>query len=338
TTSRCFLGFWRLKPLHLETRRMAPFRRSIERLVVLGSGLAGLTAATWAESSFHLEPLVITGPRFGGALRTNSLINPWPDGNPSGYELLRRMRRRAEANNVRFMFDDVASIKTTSRPFTIRTRSGKTVIASSVIIAMGRGTAPPPFELEGEPLKRSAVMAGTIVRYCFLRNRNVAVVGGSHSAAIEALNASNFARTVTIVCPSGQLTCRPSLKQRIVRRPNIRIMLRTSFEAFVTNDERSNLRLCAIEMVGAYGAQSMKVDNLILAKTPKPCSELFENIKRSEAGYIFTKHCGAQTNIEGVFAAGSIVHNVAKTAISAAASGFSAAEAAGYFSNKSSNF
>ncbi|MGP1911129.1 MAG: hypothetical protein ACTS7I_03090 [Candidatus Hodgkinia cicadicola] len=152
-------------------------------LVASGSGLTWLMAATWAESSFHLESLVITGPRFGGALRTNSLINPWPNGNPSGHELLRRMRRRTKATPS----DLCSTASHQQNNFSTLHHSQpkrKTIVASSVIIAMGRGTAPPPFELEGEPLKRSD---GTIVRYCFLRNRNVAVVGGSHSTALSLL-------------------------------------------------------------------------------------------------------------------------------------------------------
>lgn len=161
---------------------------------------------------------------------------------------MRYLHNQTDQRFVRFIFDSVASIDTNSRPFTIRTEGGRTVLAESIIIATGR-VRPIPAQTSQQCLIGNEVLfAGTITRYGQFWQRNVTIVGGSHLAVLEAINASKCAKSVTVICSRGKLTCSSSLKRRLLRCINVKVIFNSTVNTYITTTDSSGIHLHAIEV------------------------------------------------------------------------------------------
>ncbi|MFP3037600.1 MAG: NAD(P)/FAD-dependent oxidoreductase [Candidatus Hodgkinia cicadicola] len=305
----------------------------IERLVIIGAGPAGLSAAFRSSLNPTLKPLVIAGPHIGGSLATEALMDQWPGAlmGTSGYELASILSCQAARLGTRFVLDSVVAVEISNFPYRILLAGGDVIVANAIIIATGCEQNMLGFEHEQALMDRGIALAGSLSHYDQYRNVRVAVIGHTSAAADEALRLASVAKRVIVVCKGRKMLCNRMLTHRLMRMPNIEVMTNTTAKAYVPIDGAMGFRLRAIEVNAEAGPHSIKLDKVVLASALTPRTQMFGKIKRSAEGYIQTKHCGSCTNLRGIFAAGTAVQNTCKNLISVVASGYNAAVAAERF-------
>ncbi|MGP1918242.1 MAG: NAD(P)/FAD-dependent oxidoreductase [Candidatus Hodgkinia cicadicola] len=306
---------------------------SPERLVIVGSGPAGMGAAARAAQNPTVSPLVITGPHFGGTLANDAPAEQWPEMLPGTihHELAATMLSRALRLGARFMHDSVVAIEASESIFHLRLASGKVISALSVIIATGCEPKPLGLTHEQALLGKGISLARSIPQYFRFCNRKVAVIGGTSTAAVEALRLATVARKVLIVCKGRKLSCNRMLINRISLARNVEVMFNASVVAFVPTDCVPQPHLRAIEVNVPSGPRSFKLDEAVLASALTARTHTFGRLPKDRDGFIKTKACGPSTSFKGIFAAGSAGQNFRKNLISTVASGYNAASAAERF-------
>jgi thioredoxin reductase (NADPH) len=300
-----------------------------EKLIIIGSGPAGLTASIYASRA-NLEPLLFEGFQAGGIpggqLMITSIIENFPgfkDG-VGGQKLMAEMREQASRFGTRMITEDVESIKLDARPFRIVSSGGQTFEACSLIIATGATAQRLPLESEkkffGKGISACAVCDGALPVF---RNKPIAVIGGGDTAVEEALHLTKFGSKIFMIHRRDSLRASTIMQQRALGHPKIEILWNKVVEEFVGDARLSGLRLKDVRT----GERSLlEVSGAFEAIGHKPNTEfLAGQIKLTEAGYIFTHPGTAQTSIEGVFAAGDVQDFRFRQAITAAASGCMAA-------------
>jgi len=295
----------------------------MEKLVIVGSGPAGLTAALYAARA-NLRPLLLEGMLPGGQLTTTTDVENYP-GFPQpigGTELVGKMREQAERFGARFMRGDVVSsdLKGDSRKIIL---SDKTVIeAASVIIATGADAIYLGLESERKLMGRG-VSACATCDGAFYRNLPVAVVGGGDTAMEEALFLSRIASSVTVIHRRDEFRACKLMAERVKTNPKISILWNSIVEDVldVSRNEVTGLRL---KNVQTNKISNLPVAGVFIAIGHQPNSEPFRGqIEIDEKGYIVTSN--TKTNVPGVFAAGDVQDHAYKQAVTAAGSGCMAA-------------
>ena len=291
------------------------------RVVILGSGSAGLTAAIYAARA-QLLPLVVAGSQRGGQLTLTTDVENYPgfaDG-IQGPELMDIMRRQAERFDVDFIDDDATAVDFHRRPFEV-TAAGVVYHADAVIIATGAGT-----NWLGLPNEKRLIGHG--VSSCapcdafFFRGKEVAVVGGGDSAMEEALVLTKFATKVTIVHRRDRFRASKIMADRALRHAKIEVLWNTVVDDILGDTSVTGLRLHDVE-TGA--AQEFRVDGLFVAIGHTPNTELFRGqVALDEKGYVVLKR-HTMTSVPGVFAAGDVHDARYRQAVTAAAWGCMAA-------------
>ncbi|MGP1906124.1 MAG: NAD(P)/FAD-dependent oxidoreductase [Candidatus Hodgkinia cicadicola] len=309
---------------------------SIERLVIIGSGPAGMGALVRASQNPTLKPLMIVGPHFGGTLANDASTEQWPGMLPGSvhHELAASMLSQALRLGARFMHDSVVSIETGESVFRLHLAGGKVISALSVIIATGCEPKPLGLAHEQALIGKGISLARSIHQYFRYHNRKVAVIGGTSTAVVEGLRLAEFARKVFIICGGRELACNRMLIERISLANNVEVMFGASVEAFVPTDCASQPRLRAIEVNVPSGPRSFKLDEVVIASALAARTRMFSQLSKDNGGYIKTKACGPSTNLKGIFAAGSAGQNFRKNLINTVASGHNAASAAERYLSK----
>jgi thioredoxin reductase (NADPH) len=291
------------------------------KVIILGSGSAGLTAAIYAARA-QLRPLVISGSQRGGQLTLTTDVENYPGfaEGIQGPELMEIMRKQAERFDADFIDEDATAVNFRQKPFEVTT-AGETLRAETVIIATGAGT-----NWLGLPNEQRLIGHG--VSSCapcdafFFRGKHVAVVGGGDSAMEEALVLSKFASNVTVIHRRDRFRASKIMADRVLRHAKIGVLWNTVVDDVIGNGSVAGLILRDVQ---TGEPRDFRVDGLFVAIGHHPNTELFRGqIDLDEQGYVVLKH-HTMTSVEGVFAAGDVHDHRYRQAVTAAAWGCMAA-------------
>lgn len=299
------------------------------RLIILGSGPAGYTAAVYAARA-NLNPLVITGMVQGGQLTTTTDVDNWP-GDVEGLQgpaLMERMKAHAERFNTKIVFDHINKVELEQRPFKLHGDSG-VFSCDALIIATGASAQYLGLESETAFMGKGVSACATCDGF-FYRNKPVAVIGGGNTAVEEALYLSNIASHVTLVHRRDSLRAEKILQDKLFAKAangNVTIIWDHTLNEVLGD----NMGVTGIEIAGTkHGkTQQLTVDGVFIAIGHKPNSDIFEDQLEMKDGYLTinsgTHGNATQTSVTGVFAAGDIADHVYRQAITSAGFGCMAA-------------
>jgi thioredoxin reductase (NADPH) len=298
------------------------------RLIILGSGPAGYSAAVYAARA-NLKPVLITGMQMGGQLTTTTDVDNWP-GDVEGLQgpaLMERMREHAERFETEILFDHINKVDLTKRPFTLWGDQGE-YQCDALIIATGASARYLGLPSE-EAFMGKGVSACATCDGFFYRNQEVAVIGGGNTAVEEALYLANIAKKVTVVHRREVFRAEKILLDKLMSRVaegKIELKLNATLDE-VLGDQTgvTGMRIA----LNSGGTEDIKLSGVFIAIGHTPNTSLFEGQLDMKDGYL-TIQSGTQgnataTNIPGVFAAGDVADHVYRQAITSAGAGCMAA-------------
>ena len=299
------------------------------RLIILGSGPAGYTAAVYAARA-NLKPIVITGMQAGGQLTTTTDVDNWPgdvDG-VQGPELMQRMQAHAERFDTQVVFDHIHTAELQSRPFRLVGDMGE-YTCDALIICTGASAQYLGLDSE-EAFKGKGVSACATCDGFFYRNQKVVVVGGGNTAVEEALYLSNIAAEVTLVHRRDSLRSEKILQDKLFERAesgNVKLVWNHQLDEVL--GDASGVTGIRVKSTETGETQELDAQGVFIAIGHKPNTELFNGQLDMENGYLKihsgTSGNATQTNIEGVFAAGDVCDHIYRQAITSAGFGCMAA-------------
>lgn len=299
------------------------------RLLILGSGPAGYTAAIYAARA-NLKPLLITGMAQGGQLMTTTEVDNWPaDANGVlGPELMARFEQHALRFETEIVFDQIHTVQLTSRPFTLIGDNG-TYTCDALIIATGASAKYLGLPSEEAFLGRGVSGCATCDGF-FYKNQDVVVVGGGNTAVEEALYLANIAKHVTLVHRREKFKAEKIMLDKLqekVEGGKISLVLNSAIDEVL--GDQTGVTGVRLKNVLDGTTQELSTQGVFIAIGHQPNTQLFEGQLDMDGGYLVTRsgrHGNATaTNIEGVFAAGDVQDHNYRQAITSAASGCMAA-------------
>ncbi len=299
------------------------------KLVILGSGPAGYSAAVYAARA-NLAPLVITGMQQGGQLMTTTEVDNWPgdvDG-VQGPELMDRLQRHAERFDTEIVFDQIHTAKLTEKPFTLIGDSG-TYTCDALIIATGASAMylglPSEQAFMGKGVSGCATCDGF-----FYKGQDVAVIGGGNTALEEALYLANIARHVTLVHRRDTFKAEKIMVKHLmekVEEGKITLALDSTLDEVL--GDKTGVTGMRIKSTKDGSTRDIALTGVFVAIGHKPNTGIFEGQLELENGYIVTRAGrdgnATATTIEGVFAAGDVQDQIYKQAVTSAGTGCMAA-------------
>ena len=299
------------------------------RLIILGSGPAGYTAAVYAARA-NLKPLVITGIQPGGQLTTTTEVDNWPGDveGLTGPALMERMQKHAERFDTEIVYDHIHTAELQQRPFILKGDSG-TYSCDALIIATGASAQylglPSEEAFSGKGVSACATCDGF-----FYRNQVVAVVGGGNTAVEEALYLANIAKEVHLIHRRDKLRSEKILQDKILERAtngNIRLHWNHTVEEVL--GDNSGVTGVRLKDTQSGVEKTLDLAGVFIAIGHKPNTELFTGQLTMRDGYLVVNGGGegnaTATNIPGVFAAGDVADHVYRQAITSAGAGCMAA-------------
>jgi thioredoxin reductase (NADPH) len=302
------------------------------KVIIIGSGPAGLTAAVYTARA-SLEPLMIEGEpsstsdQPGGQLMLTTDVENFP-GFPDGImgpELMERMRAQAEKFGTEIITEKVSRVELGQRPFQVwigdPTTSEPTHTADSIIIATGARSLMLGIDGESRLLGHGVSTCATCDGF-FFRDQHIVVVGGGDSAAEEALFLTKFATTVTLVHRRDELRASKIMQDRLFNNEKIRFAWNSTVDELIGTDRLEGVRLRNLQ---TDEITNLDATGLFVAIGHRPNTDLFTGqLALEESGYLIT-HDGSLTSVEGVFACGDVQDHTYRQAITAAGSGCMAA-------------
>ena len=302
---------------------------SHHRLIILGSGPAGYTAAIYAARA-NLSPVVITGLQQGGQLATTTEVENWPGGSHDlqGPQLMQQMQAHVERLEASVLFDHIESVDLQQRPFQLRGTSAYT--CDALIIATGASAQYLGLPSETAYMGKGVSACATCDGF-FYRNQEVAVVGGGNTAVEEALYLSNLCSRVHLVHRRDSLRAEKILQDRLMQRVEegkiITHWHRTLDEVLGDDTGVNGIRIRSTLAPDDY--DSISLSGVFIAIGHKPNTDLFIDQLDMEGGYL-TVHSGTEgsathTSLQGVFAAGDVADHIYRQAITSAGFGCMAA-------------
>jgi len=299
------------------------------RLLILGSGPAGYTAAVYAARA-NLNPVLITGMEQGGQLTTTTDVDNWPGDNDGvqGPELMDRMRKHAERFNTEMIIDQITSVDFSTRPLKLQGDTGS-YTCDSLIIATGASAMYLGLESE-EAFKGKGVSACATCDGFFYRNQRVAVIGGGNTAVEEALYLSNIAKEVFLVHRRDSLKSEKILQDQIFEKAkngNITILWDNELQEVL--GDKSGVTGMRIKHTKTDEVQDIDVHGVFIAIGHKPNTAIFDGQLDMNGGYI-SVNSGSNgnataTSVPGVFASGDVMDHIYRQAITSAGTGCMAA-------------
>ena len=299
------------------------------RLLILGSGPAGYTAAVYAARA-NLNPVIVTGMQQGGQLTTTTEVDNWPGDfeGVQGPELMERMRKHAERFDTEIVFDHIHTADLSKRPFTLIGDSG-TYTCDALIIATGASAKYLGLDSE-EAFKGRGVSACATCDGFFYRNKPVAVIGGGNTAVEEALYLANIASNVTVVHRRDKFRSEKILSDKLQEKDangNVTIEWNHTLDEVLGDD----MGVTGIRIKNTQDGSTKDIDvhGVFIAIGHTPNTGIFEGQLAMENGYVKV-HSGIHgnataTSVEGVFAAGDVMDSVYKQAVTSAGAGCMAA-------------
>ena len=305
------------------------------RVLVIGSGPAGYTAAIYAARAM-LEPVLIAGIQIGGQLTVTTDVENYPGfAEPiQGPWLVEQMRLQAEHCGTEFVTDTVTKADLSARPFRLETDSGTTWTCDVLIIATGAQAKWLGIPSE-EKFRGFGVSACATCDGFFYRGKEVVVVGGGNSAVEEALYLTNHASKVTVIHRRDSFRAEKVLQQRLFAHPKIEVIWNAAVdEVLGSAGIPPSVTGVRIRDVATGATRDVACDGFFVAIGHKPAVELFEGqLTLKPSGYLWVEPGTSRTSIPGVFAAGDVCDDVYRQAVTAAGMGCMAAlEAEKYLS------
>ncbi|EMR13126.1 thioredoxin reductase [Methylophaga lonarensis MPL] len=294
------------------------------RLLILGSGPAGYTAAVYAARA-ALEPVLITGLEQGGQLTTTTDVDNWPGDaeGVQGPELMQRMQQHAERFGTEIIFDHIHTAELTQRPFKLIGDAGE-YTCDALIIATGASAKYLGMESE-EAFKGRGVSACATCDGFFYKNQPVAVVGGGNTAVEEALYLSNIASKVTVIHRRDSFRAEKILINQLLKKAesgNVEILWDHVLDEVLGDD--AGVTGVRVKSTKDEATQEIDLQGVFIAIGHQPNTSMFKGQVEMEHDYIILKK-GQQTSIPGVFAAGDVSDPIYRQAITSAGAGCMAA-------------
>ena len=299
------------------------------KLVILGSGPAGYTAAVYAARA-GLNPCLITGMEQGGQLTTTTDVENWPGDSDDlqGPELMDRMLKHVESLDVEVIFDHIENAELTSKPFKL-TGNVNTYESDSLIIATGASAQYLGLESEQNYMGKGVSACATCDGF-FYKDKDVAVIGGGNTAVEEALYLSNLCSSVTLVHRRDSLRAEKILQERLFKKEqegNVKIVWDHELKEVLGDGNLvSGIK---VKNTKDSSESEITISGLFIAIGHKPNTDLFANQLEMENGYLKiisgTDGNSTATSIPGVFAAGDVSDHIYRQAITSAGSGCMAA-------------
>jgi thioredoxin reductase (NADPH) len=296
------------------------------KVIIIGSGPAGLTAGVYAARA-NLKPLIVAGLTFGGQLMLTTEVENFP-GFPEGImgpDLMQGMIKQAERFGAELVYDDVTKVDFSKKPFALEVGK-ETYAADSVIVATGASSLwlglPSEEKFRGKGVSSCATCDGF-----FFKGKEIIVVGGGDSAMEEASYLTKFASKVTIVHRRDAFRASKIMQDRVLNNPKISVMYNTTVEEFL-GDEK--LHAVKLKDVGTGEIKELKVEGAFIAIGHNPNTALFKGqIQTDEKGYVLKSgtdpHFPMATSVSGVFVAGDVHDHHYRQAVTAAGMGCMAA-------------
>ncbi|MGR3808701.1 thioredoxin-disulfide reductase [Pasteurella testudinis] len=299
------------------------------KLLILGSGPAGYTAAVYAARA-NLNPVLVTGLQQGGQLTTTTEIENWPGdyADTTGPELMQRMLQHAEKFNTEIVFDHINKVDLSSRPFKL---SGDMHEFSCDALIIATGASAKYLGLESEEsYKGRGVSACATCDGFFYRNKPVAVIGGGNTAVEEALYLANVASEVHLVHRRDQFRSEKILLDRLMKRVEEgKIILHTKRTLQEVLGDEMGVTGIRLQDTESNNSEEVKLDGVFVAIGHSPNTALFDGQLALNNGYIVVKSGldgnATATSVEGVFAAGDVMDHNYRQAITSAGTGCMAA-------------
>lgn len=299
------------------------------RLLILGSGPAGYTAAVYAARA-NLEPVLITGLEQGGQLTTTTDVDNWPGDNEGvqGPDLMERMRTHAERFGTDIVFDHIHTVALENKPYTLTGDAGS-YTCDALIIATGASAKYLGLESE-EAFKGKGVSACATCDGFFYRNQRVAVIGGGNTAVEEALYLSNIAAEVVVVHRRDEFRAEKILQKHILdKTENGNITIKWNSELDEVLGDNTGVTGMRIKNREDGSTEDIELQGVFIAIGHSPNTGIFEGQLEMENGYLKVQS-GSQGNAtltskEGIFAAGDVMDHIYRQAITSAGTGCMAA-------------
>jgi len=302
-----------------------PTNISHHRLIIIGSGPAGYSAAVYAARA-NLNPVLITGMAQGGQLMTTTEVDNWPGDveGLQGPDLMERMYQHALRFGTQVVFDHIEKVDLKNRPFTLIGNSG-TYTCDALIIATGASAKylglPSEQAFMGKGVSGCATCDGF-----FYKNQKVAVVGGGNTAVEEALYLSNIASHVTVIHRRDKFRAEKILIDKLMKKQNVTVLWNHTLDEVLGNEQ-------GVEKIRVKNTdnatQTLDVQGVFIAIGHHPNTQIFEGQLDMRDGYIITKSGlsgnATMTSVPGVFAAGDVADHVYRQAVTSAGTGCMAA-------------
>jgi thioredoxin reductase (NADPH) len=295
------------------------------RMLILGSGPAGLSAAIYAARA-GMKPIVVQGIQPGGQLTITTDVENYPGFRDvvQGPWLMEQMTAQAEHVGTTMIYDIIVDVDLTERPFRLTGDGGDIYVADTLVIATGAQAKwlglPSETAMQGKGVSACATCDGF-----FYRGKKVAVIGGGNTAVEEALYLTNHSPDVTLIHRRDSLRAEKILQDRLFAHPNIKVLWNKGVEDFVGGGDPEGLVALSLKDTVTGELSSLSVDGAFVAIGHKPATELFVGKLPMDDGYLLVEKGTSRTEIEGVFAAGDVSDKIYRQAVTAAGMGCMAA-------------
>ena len=292
------------------------------RLIILGSGPAGYTAAVYAARA-NLKPVVITGIEPGGQLTTTTEVDNWPGDveGLQGPDLMVRMQQHAERFETEIVYDHIHTVNIKDRPFVLEGDSG-TYTCDALIIATGASAMYLGLESEQAFMGKGVSACATCDDF-FYRGQKVAVIGGGNTAVEEALYLSNIAEEVVLVHRRDKLRAEKILQDKLLAKDNIKVMWDHTLDEVLGDD--SGVTGMRVKSTKDDTTENVELQGVFIAIGHKPNTDIFQGQLDMNNGYIKIKSGlegnATATSVPGVFAAGDVADHVYRQAVTSAGAG-----------------
>jgi thioredoxin reductase (NADPH) len=292
------------------------------KLIILGSGPAGYTAAIYAARAM-LVPIVIQGNQPGGQMTITTDVENYPGFAEvvQGPWLMEQMRAQAEHVGTEFIMDHIVKVDLRRRPFRLHGDSGDTYTCDALVIATGAQARWLGLPSE-EQFKGYGVSACATCDGFFFKGKRVVVVGGGNTAVEEALFLTNFAEKVTLVHRRDSFRAEKITQQRLFKNPKVEVIWNSVLDEVVGTDDPRKVTGVKLRNVTTGDTSTLAVDGVFVAIGHVPATGLFKDqLEMNPSGYLITEPDSTRTSIAGVFAAGDVKDEIFRQAVTAAGMG-----------------